>query len=98
TTWLAARDGGSTSTNVTRVRAATLDSLSAFLRENLGYETGPYERYTFETPGTRFLAKLDFNLDERNKLSLRYTHLDSSDDVLLSTSSSLGRGRSRDEN
>lgn len=97
-TWVAARDGATSSTNVTRVRAATLDSLSAFLRDNFGYETGPYEKYTFETPGTRFLAKLDYNLDDRNKLSLRYTHLDSSDDVLLSTSSSLGRGRSRDEN
>jgi hypothetical protein len=91
--WLAARTGGSEVGNISRTSAADLDQLSQFLAENMDYETGPYENYSFETPGTRFLGKLDFNLNERNKFSLRYTHLDSEDDVLVSTSSSLGFGR-----
>jgi hypothetical protein len=81
--------------NVTRVLASDLDQLSSFLRESFGYETGPYQGYDHETPGTRFLFKLDYNLDERNKFSLRYTHLDSFDDALVSNSSSLGRGGRR---
>lgn len=89
TTWKATRGAGETG-NVTRVRASSLDSLSNFLRTNFNYETGPYENYSFNTPVTRALAKVDFNLNTRNKFSLRYTILDSSDDILLSNSASLG--------
>lgn len=81
--------------NTTRVLASDLDGLSSFLKSKFGYETGPYQGYDFETPALRFLVKLDYNLDERNKLSLRYNHLDSEDDVLVSTSSSLGFGGRR---
>lgn len=81
--------------NITRVLASDLDQLSNYLRNNFGYETGPYQGYDHETPALRFLVKLDYNLDDRNKVSLRYTHLDSDTDVLLSNSSSLGFGTRR---
>jgi hypothetical protein len=83
--------GGST----TRVLASDLDQLSNFLRTNFGYETGPYEGYDHETPALRFLLRFDYNLDDRNKISMRYTHLDSETDVLVSNSSSLGMGNRR---
>lgn len=81
--------------NVTRVQQTDLDALSTFLSSNFGYETGPYEGYDFETPATRYLARLDYNLNARNKLSLRYNQLDSYTDVLLSNSTSLGFGNRR---
>ena len=81
--------------SITRVRAASLDSLSTFLGSNFNYQTGPYQGYTHETPARRFLAKVDFNVSDRNKLSLRYNQLDSDTDVLLSNSSSLGFGTRR---
>jgi hypothetical protein len=81
--------------NVTRVLQSDLDQLSNFLATNFGYDTGPYTGYDNETPSTRFLAKLDYNLNDRNKFSLRYTHLDSQTDVLMSNSSSLGFGSRR---
>jgi hypothetical protein len=80
---------------ITRVRAEDLDQLSAFLRDNFGYETGRYEGYDHNTPASRFLGRLDFNLDDRNRFSLRYSHLDSETDVLASNSSSLGFGSRR---
>lgn len=95
TTWRARQPGETQGGSVTRVEAEKLDQLSTFLRQNFGYETGGYEGYDAETPGRRYLAKLDYNLNERNKLSLRYTHLDSEADVLISTSSSLGFGGRR---
>src|SRR5690606_723776 len=79
----------------TRVLESDLNELREFLSTELGYETGPYQGYDHETPATRFLGKLDYNLDDRNKLSLRYTHLDSNTDVLASNSSSLGMGNRR---
>jgi len=81
--------------NVTRVMASDLIQLSSFLKDKFGYETGPYQGYDHETPAKRFIAKLDYNLNERNKLVLRYNHLDSDTDVLLSNSSSLGWGTRR---
>lgn len=89
------RGGEEARGNVSRVLASDLDELSNFLRTNFNYETGPYQGYDHETPATRFLGKLDFNVNDNNKLSLRYTHLDSDTDVLISTSSSLGFGRQR---
>lgn len=81
--------------NTTRVLASDLDQLSNFLKTNFGYDPGPYQGYDFKTPARRFIAKLNFNLDENNKISLRYNHLDSETDVLVSNSSSLGAGSRR---
>uniref|UniRef100_UPI00404769BD TonB-dependent receptor n=1 Tax=Algoriphagus sp. TaxID=1872435 RepID=UPI00404769BD len=91
TTWKANR-GEAIEGNVTRVLASDLDGLSSYLSSKYNYETGPYEGYDNETLGTKFLIKLDYNINDKNKLSLRYNHLDSSTDVLMSGSSSLGNG------
>jgi hypothetical protein len=79
--------------NTTRVARSDLDELSAFLNSSFGYATGPYEGYPSLTPARRFLLKTDFNVNQRNKISFRYNHLDSDTDVLVSTSGSLGFGR-----
>lgn len=81
--------------NTTRVLASDLDELSNFLRTNFDYETGPYQGYDNATGALKFLAKLDYNLNDNNKLSLRYNHLNSDTDVLASNSSSLGFGSRR---
>lgn len=91
TTWKANR-GEAIEGNVTRVLASDLDGLSTFLKTKYDYETGPYEGYDNETLGTKFLIKLDYNINDKNKLSFRYNHLNSSTDVLMSGSSSLGFG------
>jgi len=96
TTFLARSDptqpvGGS----LTRVLASDLDALSSYLKTNFNYITGPYQGYDFKVPSTRFLARLDYNLNDRNKLSLRYNLLNSSSDILLSNSASLGFGNRR---
>ena len=69
--------------STTRVLASDLDQLSAFLAQRFNYETGPYQDYSHLTPGRRLLAKVDLNINNRNKLSVRYNQLDSDTDVLL---------------
>jgi outer membrane receptor for ferrienterochelin and colicin len=81
--------------NVTRVLESDLVTLSGFLRDNYGYETGAYAGYTTGTPSKRFLARMDFNASERHKFSLRYTFLDAVTDNLVSNSTSLGFGNRR---
>lgn len=83
--------GGST----TRVQASDLDALRSYLKQNFDYEAGGYQGYDFKTPATRYLAKLDWNVSERHKLSVRYSQLDSDTDVLASNSTSLGFGNRR---
>lgn len=92
TTWRANTGSEPVSGQVTRVKATDLDQLSEFLRTKFKYETGPYQGYDFTTPAKRYLAKLDYAHSERSKFSLRFTDLESSTDVLASTSSSLGAG------
>jgi hypothetical protein len=95
TTFRANAGGETVGGNTTRVLASDLTALSQFLQQRFNYETGPFQDYTFEVPARRYLGKLDYNLNDRNKLALRYTHLDSSTDQLVSNSSSLGFGSRR---
>jgi hypothetical protein len=95
TTFRANRGGEAAAGGVTRVLASELDQLSSFLNSNFGYQVGPYEGYDHETPARRYLIKSDYNLNASNKVTFRYNHLDSSTDVLLSDSSSLGFGNRR---
>lgn len=95
TTFRANLGGETVAGGVTRVLASELNPLSNYLATNFQYQTGPYQGYDHETPVTRFVGRLDYNLSDRNKLSLRYNHLDSKTDVLLSNSSSLGFGTRR---
>ncbi len=95
TTFRANSGSDSVTGNVTRVLASDLDSLSRYLRNNFGYETGPYQGYDFDTPSSRFLVRLDYNANTNNKLTLRYHMLNSQSDILLSNSSSLGFGSRR---
>jgi len=95
TTFTANAGGETVAGSKTRVLGSDLDALSTFLKSKFGYDTGGYQGYDFETPARRILAKADFNLNSRNKVSLRYNQLDSSTDVLVSNSSSLGFGTRR---
>src|SRR5437016_2692736 len=92
TTFRANSGTDSVTGNTTRVLASDLDALSIYLKNNFNYITGPYQGYDFKIPSTRFLTRLDYNLNDRNKLSLRYNLLNSSSDILVSTSNSLGFG------
>ncbi|HRI59315.1 MAG TPA: carboxypeptidase regulatory-like domain-containing protein [Saprospiraceae bacterium] len=96
TTWVATgspleQPGGNTS----RTTYDDLVNLSNFLRDKYGYETGPFENYDNETSSDKFLVRLDYNINDRNKLTLRYVHHNSDADQLISNSSSLGRGNRR---
>jgi hypothetical protein len=95
TTWSACPGTGCRTGNVTRVLASDLDTLANYLRTNFNYDPGAYQGYPFSTPGKKFLLRSDYNINPSNNLTLRYLHLDSSTDVLMSNSSSLGFGNRR---
>jgi hypothetical protein len=95
TTFTARTASQTASGNVTRVLGSDLDALSSYLARNFNYVTGPYQDYSHQTPAKKYLFRTDYNINSTNRLSLRYIQLDSSTDVLLSNSSSLGFGTRR---
>jgi hypothetical protein len=80
--------------NVTRVLASDMTALSSLLQSRFNYETGPFENLSDDTPAKRYLVRTDLNINNANKLSVRYNHLDSFSDSGLSSSTSALRGRS----
>ncbi len=84
--------GSSNAGTATRVTTTDLDKVSALVKSKYGYETGPYELYDDPTNSDKFLARLDYNLNTNNKLTLRYTFHNSKDYVNISNSSSAGNG------
>ncbi|MEO8075787.1 MAG: TonB-dependent receptor, partial [Acidobacteriota bacterium] len=97
-TFRANTGGEAAAGSVTRVLATDLDTISALLSSKFAYDTGPYEHIDKLTPAKPFLVKADYNLNTSNKISFRFSRLDSSSDQILSTSSSLGLGRSSNVN
>ncbi|MBA2353918.1 MAG: TonB-dependent receptor [Acidobacteria bacterium] len=95
TTFRANTGGEAAVGGVTRVLASDLNNLSSFLSSNFAYQTGGFQAYDHEVPARRYLVKGDYNLNASNKITFRYTHLDSISDVLASNSSSLGFGNRR---
>ncbi len=68
---------GSGAVNESRVSESDLMSVQSALA-NLGYETGPYEGFTFGAQSTKGIFKLDWNINDSNRLALIYNFLDAS--------------------
>lgn len=66
---------------VSRVPASNLDFIRTQLRSLYDYETGPYENYPFASEQERFNARLDFNINDNHKLSVRYNNYTAFTDV-----------------
>lgn len=95
-TWFAqGSPNASDGDQVSRVLYQDMVDLSDFMSDKFGYETGPFEGYDATTDSKKFLVRLDYNLNDRNKLTIRYTHHDSEAYNLISNSNSLGFGTRR---
>jgi len=80
------QDPFGSSPNISRPTRTELDDISQFLRENYGYETGPYDNYDFEAQNTRFVARLDWNINQNHKFNIRYSQVESKDPRFISGS------------
>ncbi len=93
TTWTAS-DSPIRGAQVSLPTVADLDLVSNTLAK-FGYITGPYENYDAAKKSTKFLTRLDWNINDNNKLTLRYIQHDSFSEELTSNSNSLGFGNRR---
>jgi hypothetical protein len=72
---------GSSGFGVSRVRASTMDSIRNRMISVYGYDPGPYEGYTNETNNEKWIAKLDWNVNENHNVSFRYNFLNGRRDL-----------------
>ena len=64
-----------------------MNKVSDFLKSKYGYDPGSYQGYDFATTNKKFLARIDWNINERHRLTARYNQSETSDDVLTNTNS-----------
>jgi outer membrane receptor protein involved in Fe transport len=74
--------------NIARPTQTELNDIRSYLLNTYGYETGAYDNYDLEGDKRKILARLDWNINNKNKLSLRYSQVESSDPALMSSSTS----------
>jgi len=80
---------------VSQATAAQLDSLKSFLISKYNYNPGSYQGYSFVTNSKKVTAKVDYNINEANVLTLKYNRLRSYSQQPQSTSrtgSGFGKG------
>ena len=75
--------------SVSQVSADSLNMIAQYLK-TLGYNPGSFENYSFKQNSYKINARLDYNLNSDNVLTLKYNYLKSYTDQFASTSRSLG--------
>ena len=91
TTWIST---GSplTGSQISRPTYTQLSDLSKFMQDKFNYTTGPFEGYSNTNASKKFLIRMDWNINDKHKLTARYVQHDSEAEINISNSTSAGFG------
>ncbi len=59
---------------ISRTTLKDLEEVSKFVKEKYGYDTGSWTDFPADESNTKFLARLDWNINDNHKLALRYNY------------------------
>jgi len=87
-----ADNGSNSGSNVTSVLESDIQAVQSRLRDYWNYEPGAYQGYNHLTSNNKLLIKLDWNISNKHKATLRYNMLDAWKDILPHPEAIIGRG------
>lgn len=67
---------GSSEANVFDMTADTLDMIRKIAKDKYGYDAGDYSDYTRNTNDYKLFLRLDYNINENHRLTLRHNYVD----------------------
>jgi hypothetical protein len=74
------------SSNIARPTADSLAFMSEYLLKTYGYATGPYDNYNTEIKRTKYLARIDWNINDHHRFMARYSQVEGGEPNPPSTS------------
>jgi hypothetical protein len=60
---------------VARPTADSLNAIRQYLLTNYGYETGPFDGYTPNIERKKYLGRIDWNINNKNRMVVRYSQV-----------------------
>lgn len=98
--WTADASNGATpiSGNTTRVKESDLTTLQNYLKTKFNYDPGAYQNFPFITKSDKAVVRIDWNINDKHKLSIRGNALRSKRDVGISSSNTTNGSRGGNPN
>ena len=73
--WKGSEDGiGDSNAYLSRTKLADLETVSNFVKNKYGYDTGSWTSFPADESNRKILARIDWNINANNHLALRYNH------------------------
>ncbi len=83
--------GGSNSGNISNVTTTDLQAVSDYLQQKYSYNPGVYDNFpAFKNTNHKILAKIDWNISTKHKLSVKYSDFKGTQDFQPSQSGNIG--------
>lgn len=74
-TWRASEDGiMNLNTSTSRTKAEDMKKVQSHLKDKYGYDPGSFTNFPGDENNIKLLARIDWNIDNNHKLSMRYNH------------------------
>ncbi len=73
--WRGSEDGiGDSNSYLSRTKLSDLETVSNFVKEKYGYDTGSWTNFPADESNRKILARIDWNINANNHLAVRYNH------------------------
>ena len=73
--WRGSEDGKADANNyISRTKLSDLQKVSDFVKNKYGYDTGSYTNFTADESNQKILARIDWNINDKNHLAVRYNY------------------------
>ena len=73
--WRGSEDGKEDANNyISRTKLSDLQKVSDFVKNKYGYDTGSYTNFPADESNQKILARIDWNINDKNHLAVRYNY------------------------